>query len=69
MFPLNVDPLTRQRQALARVYALLIRVANNENSTARPENFAKETEQAVSERLTPEGVNHEYCNPKSQTAS
>lgn len=53
-----IDPEKQRTRALAKVYALLLRLAE-ENETARPENFAEESGQAAVKQPTPEGANHD----------
>jgi len=51
----QTDPETQRKNALVKVYALLIRIVDDENKTARPENFAEDTEQAVLQQQDPIG--------------
>jgi hypothetical protein len=52
MFSTAIDPQAQRRQALGKVYALLISLADQQNETARLENFAEDTRQAA-EKLDP----------------
>jgi len=55
----TIDPKTIRRRALAKVYALLIRLADEEeNQTALPDHFSEETGKADEQPTT----EMEACN-------
>lgn len=53
-----IDPEKQRTRALAKVYALLLRLAE-ENETADSDNLGRETLSAAVKQPTPEGVNHD----------